>query len=429
MQIDSSDKWPRRVGAVIVMITFGGFGLWSLVAPLQSAAIAPGTVMVKGSRKTVEHLEGGIVAELPVRDGDTVVAGDLLVLLDDTQPRAQLEIAMGQYYAVKAQEARLQAERDDLKSVVYPQLVADSVDPRAADAVQSQNQVFSARRSAYLGEIEILKQRIGQLGEQVHGIEAVRAGQQKLVNSYSEELQDFRELLEEGFADKQRLRELERNLAQTEGAVAEHGSSIAQLKMQIGETRLAILQKQKDFHTAVVDELGHAQIEVYDLDERVRAAADRAQRTAIRSPADGVVVGRTVTTIGEVVAPGELLMFIVPQADELIVEAQVQPADIDRVRNGQSANIRFSAFKSATTPVMDGIVTSISADALMNEQTGMSYYLARVELSAEGYALLADLVLVPGMPAEVLINTGSRTLFQYLTQPISNAFARSLIED
>jgi epimerase transport system membrane fusion protein len=428
-KIDSSDKRPRIVGVMIVLVTFGIFGMWSLVAPLQSAAVAPGTVTVKGSRKSIEHLEGGIVAKLPVRDGDTVSEGDLLLLLDDTQARAQLEIAMGQYYGVKALESRLLAERDNLDTIVYPKIIADSADPRAADAVYSQNQVFNARRNAHTGEIEMLEGRISQLGEQKRGTEALRIGKQKLVTSYAEELKDYSELLDEGYADKQRLRELERSLARTEGEVAEHTSGIAQLEMRVGETRLEILQLQKEFRTTVVDELGRVQIEVYDLEERIRAAADRAERTEIRSPASGVIMGKTVTTVGEVISPGEPLMFVVPQSEDLIVEAQVNPADIDRVHNGQTANIRFSAFKSATTPVMDGVVVSVSADALTNQQTGMSYYLARVELSPEGYAMLADLVLVPGMPAEVLINTGSRTLFQYLTQPIRNAFARSLTED
>jgi epimerase transport system membrane fusion protein len=427
--VDSSDKRPRTIGIIIVAITFGMFGMWSLFAPLESAALAPGKVTVKGSRKNIEHLEGGIVAELPVRDGDSVAAGDLLLLLDDTQVRAQLEIAMGQYYAVKATEARLRAERDDLDSVDYPELIAASEDPRAVEAMQSQNQVFNARRNGYLGEIDVLNQRISQLGEQVHGIEAVRDGKQKLVRSYAEEIADFTELLEEGFADKQRLRELERSLARTEGEVAEHISTIAQVGIGIGETRLEILQLQKTFHTSVVDNLGQVQIQVYDLEERIRAAADKAERTAIRSPVAGVVVGKTVTTVGEVISPGEALMFIVPQSGELIVEAQVSLIDIDRVHQGQDADIRFSAFKSTTTPVIDGTVVSISADALTDEQTGTSYYLARVEVTPEGHEMLHDLILVPGMPAEVLINTGSRTLFQYLTQPIRNAFARSLIED
>ncbi len=427
---ETSDRRPRVIGLTILGLTFGLFGMWSLVAPLQSAALAPGTVVVKGSRKNIEHLEGGIVAEIPVRDGDHVQEGDLLIRLDDTQHRAQLEIAMGQYYAVKAREARLLAERDGAAAVTYPETLSTPDDSRARDAIYSQDQVFSARRVARLGEIGVLEQRIQQLEAQVEGAEAMSAGKKKLTASYAEEIGDFRELLEEGFADKQRLRELERALAQTEGEVAQHQSDIARIGIQVGETRLQILQLQKDFHTAVVDELGATQIEVYDLDERIRALTDKTDRTDIRAPVDGVIVGLGVNTIGEVVTPGEPLLFVVPQETELIVEAQVSPVDIDRVTQGQTADIRFSSFKTTTTPVIEGTVIGLSADALTPPDPGMQpYYLARVEVSEEGYVLLDNLELVPGMPAEVLINTGSRTLFQYLTQPIRNAFARSLIED
>ncbi len=428
--VETSDWRPRRIGLLILAVTFGGFGMWSLIAPLQSAALAPGTVVVKGSRKNIEHLEGGIVAQIPVKDGAHVNSGDLLIRLDDTQTRAQLGIALGQYYSAKAREARLLGERDGVEEIVYPETLVAIDDPRAQEALASQNQVFRARRAARLGETEVLGQRIEQLEAQINGARAMAAGKETLTVSYTEEIQDFTELLEEGYADKQRLRELQRSHAQTQGEVAQHQSDIARLGIQVGETRLQILQLQKDFHTAVVDELGATQAEVYDLDERVRALKDRTDRTEIRAPVDGLVVGLAVTTIGEVVSPGESLLYVVPQQVELIVEAQVNPVDIDRVHNGQTADIRFSSFKSQTTPVIEGKVIGLSADALTPQQQGASpYYLARVEVSEEGYVLLEDLELVPGMPAEVLINTGSRTLFQYLTQPVRNAFARSLIED
>ena len=429
VQIRSSLVEPKRIGVIIVVITFGVFGLWTLVAPLQSAALAPGIVTVKGSSRKIEHLEGGIVAEQLVHDGDTVAKGDLLIRLDDTQARAQLEIVMGQYYAVKAREARLHAERDGLETIAYPEIIAGAEDSRARDAMQSQSQVFIAARNARLGEIAMLNQKIGQLGEQINGTRAVKLGEEKLVISYEEEIKDFTELLQEGFVNRQRLRELERNLARIESEAADLVSTIARLEIQVGETRMQILQLEKDFQTSVVDELSATQIEVYDLDERIRAAADRLSRTEIRSPVSGVVVGMAVTTIGEVVSPAESLLYVVPQAEELIVEAQVKPIDIDRVQNNQSADIRFSAFNSTTTPVIGGTVISISADVLIDERLGTFYYLARVELTPEGREMLNELTLVPGMPVEVLINTGTRTLFQYMTQPIRNAFARSLIED
>ncbi len=427
--VDTSAERPKRIGIIVVALTFGVFGLWSLVAPLQSAALAPGTVSVKGSRKNIEHLEGGIVAEIAVQDGDEVAEGDLLLRLDDTQARALLEISMGQYYAVKAREARLLAERDSAEQVAYPELILASEDPRARESMASQNQVFHAARNARLGEIKVLEQRVAQLEQQIKGIGALRRGKEALVASYAEEIQDFSELLEEGFADKQRLRELQRQRTRFAGEASEHMAGSARLEIQIGETRLQILQLQKNFHTHVVDELDTAQTEARDLKERIRAAADRAERTALRAPVAGVVMGKSVNTIGEVVNPGESLLYIVPQIEDFIIEAQVNPADIDRVRNGQTADVRFSAFKSSTTPIAGGVVVNVSADAHLHEALGTSFYLARVELTPGGLAVLGDLQLVPGMPAEVLINTGNRTLFQYLTQPVRNAFARSLIED
>ena len=428
-QVDSNPRRFRLIGLLIVAITFGGFGLWSLLAPLQSAALAPGTVTPKGSRKSIEHLEGGIVAEIPVRNGDQVGAGQLLLVLDKTQASARLEIAMGQYFAVKATEARLLAERDGKQTVDYPAMITNSQDPRAAEAVMSQDQVFRARREANEGETQVLKQRVSQLQAQIRGMTALKSGKETLVASYQEEVNDFRDLLSEGFADKQRLRELERNLARTQGEAAEHAATVARLNIQVGETELQILQLNKEFRNAVVDELGQTQSQVYDLDERIRAAADTAQRTEIRSPVEGIVVGNTITTVGEVVRPGEPLMYIVPQSEDLIVQAQVSTVDIDRVHTGQFADIRFSAFSMTTTPVVQGLVTHVSADAHTDQATGISYYLADVEVTTEGMTRLEGLTLVPGMPAEVLISTGDRTLFRYLTQPISNAFARSLLED
>lgn len=419
----------RMIGVVIVLLTFGVFGGWAALAPLQSAAVAPGIVTVKGNRKSIEHLEGGIVAELPVKDGDMVEAGQLLISLDDTQARAQLEMAMSQYYAVKAVESRLLAERDGQDRIDFDPVLADGADPRASDSMRSQQQVFEARRNAHEGEIAVLEQRIEQLGQQVQGAKGLMAGKQRLEDSFREEYADYAGLQAQGYTDKQRLRELERNLANTEGEVAELVSEVARLEINAGETRLEILQLQKAFHTSVVEQLGEVQIQVFDLEERIRATADRAERTSIRSPVAGVVVGMDVTTLGEVVKPGETLLYVVPNAEDLIVEARVDPADIDRVVSGQSADIRFSSFSSATTPVIEGQVTSLSADALRDENSGLAYYLARVEVTPEGYDMLDDLVLVPGMPAEVLINTGSRSLLAYLTQPVRNAFARSMLEE
>jgi membrane fusion protein, type I secretion system len=426
--LEISDRSPRRIGLLILAIVFGGFGLWALVAPMDSAALAPGVVMVKGHRKTVQHLEGGIVSEILVTDGQLVEHGQTLLVLDATQARAELGILKGQYYTTRAMENRLVAERDSQAAVEFSADL-DVDDARALEAIKNEEQIFLARRADRLGEIEVLEQRISQLESQIQGLQALISSKDEVVRSYSEEVKDLTELLSEGYVNKQRLRELQRNRSRSVGEVADHRASIAQAEVQIGETRLQILQLNKRFTTEVVDQLAETQGRVYDLRERISAIQDRLRRTVITAPEAGIVLGMNTHTIGGVVRPGEALLDIVPELAELVVDARVSPMDIDRVSVGTEATVRFSAFKSATTPTIFAVVTKISADRLVDEQTGIPYYLARVEVSEEGRNMLGSLILVPGMPAEVLIKTGERTLFEYLVQPARNAFARSLIED
>ena len=426
---DTSGTVPWRIGIAVVVLTFGVFGLWATLAPLDSAALAPGIVSVKGSLKNVEHLEGGIVKEIFIKDGETVEADQLLIQLDDTQASAQLEIAQSQLFLALARQSRLLAEQSGAPSLSDVKLPVERDDPRVAEALAAQGQLFQARREAREGELSVLEQRIEQLASQVQGLENVSVAKRELGDSYVEEIADLKRLLKDGYVDKQRLRELERRLADVRGESAELDSQAASLEIKIGETRLQKLQLQKDFQSTVVDELGDVKAEINNLTERIRALEDQVRRTAILSPIAGEVVGLTVTTIGEVVAPGESLLQVVPNAAELIIEAQVNPIDIDRVSNGQAANIRFTSFKSQTTPVIEGKLYSLSADAITDANSAYSYYLARVEIPSNERARLDGADLVPGMPVEVLINTGSRTLLQYLTQPVTNALARSLIED
>ncbi|MCV6590010.1 MAG: HlyD family type I secretion periplasmic adaptor subunit [Marinobacterium sp.] len=428
--VNTDDGPIRWIGFMVIALVFGGFGSWAALAPLDSAALAPGVVTVKNYRKTVQHLEGGIVKDIQVRDGVEVKAGDLLLVLDDTQARAELEILRGQRFAAVASEARLKAERDGLSNIRFPELMKAD-DPRAREAVLSEEQQFKARRHAQDGEIEVLEQRIGQLDAQVNGLKALIDSKRQLLNSYEEEITDNQALLSEGYVDKQRLRDVQRQKASLKGEVAEHNSSIAGINVQAGETRLQILQLKKDFRARVVEQLAEVQTRVFDLEERITAIQDRVSRSHIYAPVDGMVLSMAVHTVGGVVAPGTPILDIVPESDELIIEAELSPNDIDRVTVGMPADIRFSAFKSATTPVIEGEVTNISADRLVNEQTGMPYYLARVEVTEVGAKKLAngELTLLPGMPAEVLVNTGARTLLEYLVAPATNAFARSMIED
>ncbi len=426
--LPTSDKRARTIGGIIVFVTFGLFGTWATFAPLDSAALAPGVVTVQSYRKTVQHLEGGIVKELHARDGEVVAAGAPLIVLDDTQVRAEYGIARSQLIAAQAMEARLRAERDGLEAIEYGDML-EKDSQRAIEAREGETQVFNARRGSRLGEVAVLQKRIGQLNEQISGLRSMITTKGSLEKSYKQEIVELSALLAEGFVDKQRLLEQERKLDMLHAEIADHKSEITKTRLQISETELRILQLNKDFNSEVVEKLAEVQTKVFDLQERVAALEDRLSRIVIRAPEDGMIIGMTVHTVGGVINPGTPLLDIVPAQSELIVEAQVSPIDIDRVRPGKPADIRFSAFNSATTPVMKGEVLQVSADRLTNKDTGMPYYLARVTLTEEGKRALGSLQLQPGMPAEVLINTGSRTLLQYLMSPATDAFAKSLIED
>lgn len=277
--------------------------------------------------------------------------------------------------------------------------------------------------------MEVLQQRTEQLASRVTGLEAVRSSKLELAESFSEELEDVQALLDQGFANKQRLRELQRSYSSYTGEAADLTANISTTEMQIGETRLQILQQDKDFLNEVVNELAEIRAQLKDTEERVIALQDIVRRTSITTPVDGIINGMQVHGVGEVVRPGANIAEVVPQTDEFVIEANVSPIDIDRVTEGQEATISFSAFSSGLVPTIYGNVIGISADRLIDQTNGAPYYLARVEGTEEGMKDMDGLTLVPGMPAEVFINTGDRTLLQYLFKPFTTALSRSFIED
>lgn len=430
----TDDHHFRFVGLIIVLSIFGGLGAWSALAPLSSAALAPGVITVENYRKTVQHLEGGIVKTILVRDGEMVKKDQTLVILEDTQPSALLEVIRGQYFISLARESRLKAQQNGWDKIRYPEeLLEYQGDLRSKDAIQMQNQTFNVRKQAYQGEVELYQGQIEQLRAKADGLRAQKSSRDQLVNSYRSELRDFRELLKEGYADKQKVREFERNLAEKEGERGELISSFAAAELEISETQLKILQLQKELQREVAKELSEVQAELFELRERLQSLQDTVLRTDIKAPDAGMVLGLQVHTLGAVIPPGGKILDIVPQNEKLIVEARVSPLDIDRISIGQIAEIRFSAFKSRTTPKVEGKLITVSADRLVDEESRDKepYYLARVEITSQGLEDLArsELKLLPGMPAEVLINTGERTLLQYLMDPLSDTVARSFIED
>jgi len=425
----NTDYTPvRNIGLVIVLSTVVFFGAWSMLAPIDSSALAPGVIAVKSHKKSIQHLDGGIVKTIFVKAGDAVKAGDILIKLDDVQVKAQLEISRGLYISLLAQQARLMAERDHSDSISYPDtLTGDS--ERVAQAKRIQQQIFLTRKNTHKGEISVLKQRIDQLHSKIEGLHQQQLSNQELVRSYQEEIEDLKDLLNDGFADRSRLRDIQRNYTIKIGEIAELKADIASTQIKIGETQLEILQIEKKSQEDIAAQLGETNAKLIDAEERVTALTDKVLRTDIKAPVSGHVMNMAVHTEGGVILPGEPILDIVPQGEELIVEAQVSPMDIDRVHVGLVAQVRLSAFKQALIPVVEGKLITLSADRLMDEKTGMPYFNARIELTPESLQELEGFELLPGMPAEVLINTGERTVFEYLTQPVSNAFARGFIED
>lgn len=427
--LNTDDKPIRRIGFIILFVMIGIFGTWSFVAPIDSSALATGVVVVKSHRKTIQHLEGGIVSQINVQDGDLVDVGDILLTLDDTQVKAQIKILQGQFISASAISGRLNAERQQIKEIIFSSELKELKDARVQEATAGQTQIFLARRNSLQGELSILKQRIGQLSLKIKGLRTQQKSNHQLLALYAEEIKDLKELLVDGFADKQRLRELQRQHTQTNSDIAALITEIASTQMQQGETKLQILQTERKFQEEVATQLEEVNSELFSISEQLVVAKDKNQRSEILAPVKGMILGMSAHTTGGVIGPGQAILDIVPEDEELIINAQVAPLDIDRIQIGTTAEVRFSAFNSKTTPVMEGRVRTISADSLQDEVTGMQYYQAKIELTPESYEKLGSLVLIPGMPAEVLINTGKRTLFEYLVQPLTDAFARSFIEE
>lgn len=427
-QFNADLNTHKRFGVLLFVALFGFGGIWASTAPIDGAALAPGLVTVSTYSSVVQHLEGGIINDIFVENGESVEQGEPILELDRTQSLAALEIANSEFVALRALEIRLIAERDQSETVDYPaQFLA--LGNRAEVETEAQIEIFNARRSAFEGSIEVLGQRIEQLRSQIVGLQALKDSKDELAKSFQEELEDIRALLDQGFADKNRLRAVERNVASFKGEAAELLASISSTEVQIGETQLQIIQQEREFQNTVVSELSGVQTNVSSALERVTANEDIVSRKVVRAPESGLVNGLQVHTIGGVITPGMRIVDIVPQEEDLIIEAQVTPSDIDRVEVGQQATIRFSSFGMGTVPTIYGEVINISADSMVNESTLLSYYLTRVEVSPDSLASLGDLALIPGMPAEVFVATGSRTLVEYLMKPFSNAMARGLRED
>jgi HlyD family secretion protein len=417
------------VGSVVVAILAVGLGGWASTAEIAGALIAPGFVVVDSNVKKVQHPTGGVVGEVRVRDGDRVKAGDTLVRLDETVTRANLAIVHKGLIELYARKARLAAERDGTETVATPKELADKTgDADVQEAFGSERKLFELRRTARLGQKQQLRQRIAQLQEEIRGLEAQQAAKTKETELIEQELVGMRELWKKNLIPIDKLTALERETARLQGERGQLVASAAQAKGKIAETELQILQVDQDLSSDVAKELRETDGKIGEYVERKVAAEDQLKRTDIRAPQDGVVFQSTANTVGGVVAAGDPIMLIVPETDTLLVEAKVDPKDIDKVQFGQPVLLRFSAFDIRTTPEINGTVARVAADTSADQRTGLTYYVVRIAMTPDEIARLGNVRLTPGMPVEAFIQTGQRTMLSYLIKPLHDQFMRAFRE-
>ena len=374
----------------------------------------------------MQHPTGGVVGELRARDGDKVKAGDIVVRLDETITQANLAIVVKSLDELQARLARLEAERDDVDTIVFPaELLARAGDPELARSMTGERNLFEFRKSARAGQKAQLRERIAQLKEEIQGLTGQVAAKKRETELIGQELEGVRDLWRKNLVQIQRVTALERDAARLEGERGQLIASTAQAKGKISEIELQILQIDQDLRSEVAKDLREVQGKIAELVERKVAAEDQLKRIDIRAPQDGMVHQSTVHTVGGVITPGEAIMLIVPEADALTVEAKLAPQDIDQVRVGQTAALRFSAFSQRTTPELDGVVSRVSADLTTDQRTGAAYYVVRITLSDSEIARLEGLRLVPGMPVEAFIRTGERTVLSYVMKPFTDQITRS----
>jgi len=418
------------LGTTTTCMLIFGVGGWAATTELAGAVIAPSILVVDSNVKKVQHPTGGVVDVLRVRDGDHVRAGDLLVRLDETVTRANLAVVQKDLIELAARRAREEAERDGAESIVFPpDLLAQRSDHEVALVLTGEERLFAIRKAAREGQRSQLRERIGQLKEEVQGLNEQIGAKNSEMQLIAQELKGVRELWQKNLVPVTRVTALERDSARLGGERGALVAALAQAKGKISETELQILQIDQDLRAEVGRDLAEIRAKISELVEKRVAAQDQLKRIDIRSPQDGVVHQLSIHTVGGVVAAGEPMMLIVPEGDALMVEAKIAPQDIDQVQIGHKAVLRFTAFSQRTTPELNGEVSRISADISRDEKTGTSFYTVRITLPQSEIDRLNGLKLVPGMPVESFIQTGERTVVSYLTKPLRDQLMKAWREN
>ncbi|WP_202311702.1 HlyD family type I secretion periplasmic adaptor subunit [Mesorhizobium sp. L-8-10] len=423
---DGSIRNHAIFGLLIVFGLLGGLGTWAAMAEISGAVIAPGRIAVDSNAKKVQHPEGGVVARLEVREGAHVGAGDLLIVLDDTILRADLAIVSKALDELGAQQARLVAERDGLDEVAFPLELENAArsNPDARDSIEGQRIIFESRKRAHETAETQLSEQIAQLESLIEGLTAQRAAREEELTLIGTELEGVRELYERKLVPLPRLVALDRDRTRIAGESGKLVSDIATARGSIAEKRVEIVRLNDDFHSEVVSELAEVRNKINENAERKIAATVRLSRIEIRAPVSGKVHQLSVFTVGGVISAGEVAMLIVPEDDQLVVDAQIEPREIEELRIGQKAVVRFSAFADPNLRDGAGEVTMISPDLLTDEKTGRAYYQVKLSVDAPSGANGTALKLVPGMPVETFITKGDRTVLAYLTRPVRDQMQR-----
>ncbi len=424
-----SIRFHLIIGLAVVLVLGGGLGGWAATAQLAGALIAPGSVVVDSNVKKVQHPTGGVVGEVRVRDGDIVKTGDVVIRLDDTVTKAGLAIVTKNLNGLWARAARLEAEQRGADRIVFtPQLLEQLADDDVKNVIGSETKLFNVRSAGRTGQKQQLRERISQLNEEISGLSAQEQAKTREIALVDKELVGVRGLFDQQLVQISRLTVLERDAARLAGERAQFIAARAQARGKITEIELQIFQIDKDLVSEVSKDLRETNDKIGEFVERKVTAEDQLRRIDIRAPQDGVVLQSTVHTVGGVITAGDTLMLIVPQTDNLSVEARVNPQDIDKLMIGQKTVLRLSAFNQRTTPELNGEVSRVSADTATDQRTGQAYYTIRISLPPTEVARLGDVRLIPGMPVEAFVQTGERTMLSYLAKPLSDQFMRAFRE-
>jgi HlyD family type I secretion membrane fusion protein len=421
---------PVRQALLISGAFIAAFIFWGTMVPLESGAMASGVVASSSSRKTIQHLEGGIIAKINVKDGDRVTAGDALIELDDTSASAAAGSYQGQLWSSLAHQARLLAQRDGLKAIQYPKELTDHADdPQVREILTVQQNAFEAQRRTTEDARSFVVAQVGQLRAEIAAINRQKAALGERLALVQEETRSVESLLKDGYERRPRLLALQRLAAETDAQIQEQQTLISRAEQRISDSQLRLLDLETKLRNAAADELRSVEERISTLREQVRASGDVLARRVIRAPQDGIIMGLRFHTVGGVIPPGQAIMDLVPVDDEMVITTQVRPDDIDVVHVGMAARVVLTAFKRRTTPTLEGEVVMVSADRVDDPQTRASYFPAKIKILPGQLEHLDHVHLSPGMPAEVMVVTGERTLFAYLTQPFRDIARKAFVED